>query len=145
MRHDTGPGSVPLRRAALVLAAVLVLVVALAGRADAGWSSSGTQSHSVSSISLSAPTGLAKTGSGTILLVTWADFSWNAVTGATNYEIKMVPYLGCLVTVSDNTLTGTSGRVSSTFLCLGTWYHVTIRAWNNNWSSPWSSTLNIIL
>ncbi|MEZ5311210.1 MAG: PKD domain-containing protein [Microthrixaceae bacterium] len=91
-----------------------------------------------------APTGLTKVGSG--CCNTYGDFSWNAVPGATAYEVLMDGQVGC---ITDHSATfpgtATSGRVQAIGLCLGSKYNVTIRAQANGLWSDWSPVLNITL
>lgn len=97
-----------------------------------------------------APTGLTKTGAG--CCDTYGDFSWDAVPGATQYQIQMIHtkspigLTGCL---SDHSGTfpgnATSGRVQAFGLCLGTYYNVSIRAQANGLWGDWSPVLYIKL
>jgi hypothetical protein len=92
-----------------------------------------------------APTGLAKTGSG--CCNTYGDFSWNAVIGATQYQVEMDPTVGCIGGTYSNTFAGTatSGRVQAIGLCLGSQYNVKIRAQANGQWGDWSPNLHISL
>jgi hypothetical protein len=92
-----------------------------------------------------APTGLSKTGSG--CCDTYGDFAWNAVPGATLYQIEMDGYFGGGCTSDHSaTLAGpTTGRVQAVGLCLGSKYNVRIRAQANGLWGAWSPTINITL
>jgi chitodextrinase len=93
-----------------------------------------------------APTGLTKTGSG--CCDTYGDFAWNAVPGATSYEITMGSYFGggCLTDASATFAgTATTGRVQAFGLCLGSHYNTKIRAQANGQWGPWSPTQNFTL
>ncbi len=91
-----------------------------------------------------APTGLQKIGSG--CCDTYGIFSWNPVAGVEEYQISMDGYLGCL---TDHSATipapASTGQVTAFGLCLGSRYHVAIRArFGPNWSA-WSPSIDITL
>jgi PKD repeat protein len=113
---------------------------------DYGMSSSTTVNVSVGGAPTMAPTGLTLTGAG--CCDTYGDFAWNQVPGATAYEISMDGYFGggC---VSDHgaVINGQVpvGRVQQAGLCLGSWYHVSIRAQANGQWGPWSPAIHVQL
>lgn len=111
-----------------------------------GDSTSYTYNYQVSGAPTVAPAGLTKVGSG--CCDTYGDFSWNAVPGATAYEIRMDGFFGggC-VTDHGAVIQGqvTSGRVRAAGLCLGSKYDVSIRAQANGQWGPWSSNVRITL
>lgn len=92
-----------------------------------------------------APTGLTKTGSGSIPAPPWADFSWNPVPGADAYQINMDSLLGCIAWNPSAVFEGqaSSARLQQVGVCQGTRYNVTIRARANGQWGPWSSVLYI--
>lgn len=112
---------------------------------DAGATASSTSVISVTGVPV-APTGLTKTGSG--CCDTYGDFSWNAVAGATAYQVSMDGFFGggCLTDHSANfPAPATSGRVQAIGLCLGSKYDVSIRAQANGQWGPWSPSIRITL
>lgn len=110
---------------------------------NAGATGSATTVISVAGLP-TVPTGLTKVGSG--CCHTYGTFSWNAVPGATAYEIRMDGRVGCLTDHSD-TFPGsvTTGTVRAFGLCLGSQYDVQIRAQANGQWGAWSPALRITL
>ncbi len=90
------------------------------------------------------PTGLTKVASG--CCNTYGTFSWNAVPGATAYEIRMDGKVGCQ-TEHSATFPGsaTTGTVRAFGLCLGSQYDVQIRAQANGQWGAWSPAKRITL
>ncbi len=89
-----------------------------------------------------APTGLTVVDSG---CCTWADFSWDAVAGATQYEIYMDSAIGCIASNPSGTFAGsaTSGSISGGGMCWGSQYDVSIRAQANGQWGPWSPSFRM--
>lgn len=92
-----------------------------------------------------APTGLQKTGSG--CCDTYGDFAWNAVPGATQYQITLDGFFGggCVTDHSATVPGPSTGRVQAFGLCLGSKYDVSIRAYANGMWGPWSPSIRITL
>ena len=111
-----------------------------------GASSSSTTVITAAGGPTSAPTGLAKAGSG--CCDTYGDFTWNQLAGATAYEISMDGFfLGGCVTDHSAVINGQvgSGRVQAVGLCLGSQYDVSIRAQANGLWGRWSPSVRITL
>lgn len=115
---------------------------------NSGMSHSMTTNIAIGGAPTVAPTGLTKTGSGSIPAPPYGDFAWNMVPGATDYEIYLsdVAWQGC-ATSHGGVISGqvSSGRVQAWGLCQGTEYDVTIRAKANGQWGPWSSAVRITL
>ena len=121
-------------------------VVTLTVTDNSGESRSSTTQIAATGAPTSSPTGLAKIGSG--CCDTYGDFSWNAVPGASAYQIHMGSYFGggCL-TDADGTFNApsTQGRVQQFGLCLGSKYDTQIRYQANGQWGPWSSKVRVTL
>jgi hypothetical protein len=90
------------------------------------------------------PTDLRKTGSG--CCHTYGDFEWTPTPNNDGYEIHMDGYSGCHSNHSA-VIEGQvgAGRVQAFGLCLGSKYHVKIRARRGSEWSEWSAPVDITL
>lgn len=115
---------------------------------NSGMSHSMTTNIAIGGAPTVAPTGLAKTGSGSIPAPPYGDFAWNMVPGATAYEVNLDGFFGggCL-TDHSAVINGqvSSGRVQAAGLCQGSQYYMSIRAQANGQWGPWSSAVLITL